>query len=121
MKLNLKQQPYRRITFHIRKDFEQKLQRLEDLKYYRNSLRLRHSLGKSNCRSSKQTCKKREAPYDLNGATVFCTLNLTTGNHQLELDSESRHVISFSSHVGARNAPSGIFLSKLNRHHCFLS
>ena len=39
---------------------------------------------------------------DLNGATVFCQLDLSTGYHQLELEQESRQITTFSSHVGLR-------------------
>lgn len=39
---------------------------------------------------------------DLNGATVFSTLDLTSRYHELELDPESRHITTFSTHVGLR-------------------
>ena len=39
---------------------------------------------------------------DLNGATHFSTLDLSSGYHQLELAPESRYVTTFSTHVGLR-------------------
>ena len=36
---------------------------------------------------------------DLNGSTVFSTLDLASAYHQLELDQNSRHITTFSSHV----------------------
>ena len=36
---------------------------------------------------------------DLNGATMFSTLDLRAGYHQLELDPESRQITTFSTHV----------------------
>jgi hypothetical protein len=39
---------------------------------------------------------------DLNGATVFTTLDLASGYHQLELDAECRHITTFTTHVGLR-------------------
>ena len=39
---------------------------------------------------------------DLNGATHFSTLDLSSGYHQLELAPESRFIITFSTHVGLR-------------------
>ena len=39
---------------------------------------------------------------DLNGATVFSKLDLSSGYHQLELAPESRHITTFSTHVGLR-------------------
>ena len=39
---------------------------------------------------------------DLNGATVFSTLDLASGYHQLELHPESRHITTFTTHVGLR-------------------
>jgi hypothetical protein len=39
---------------------------------------------------------------DLNGATVFTTLDLSSGYHQLELAEEIRHITTFSTHLGLR-------------------
>ena len=39
---------------------------------------------------------------DLNGSTVFTTLDLSSGYHQLELAEESRHITTFSTHFGLR-------------------
>ena len=39
---------------------------------------------------------------DLNGATHFSTLDLSSGYHQLELSPESRFISTFSTHVGLR-------------------
>ena len=39
---------------------------------------------------------------DLNGATVLSKLGLSSGYHQLELEPESRHITTFSIHVGLR-------------------
>ncbi|CAB3986642.1 Retrovirus-related Pol poly from transposon [Paramuricea clavata] len=39
---------------------------------------------------------------DLNGAIVFSTLDLASGYHQLELHPESRHITTFTTHVGLR-------------------
>ena len=39
---------------------------------------------------------------DLNGATHFSTLDLSSGYHQLELTPESRYVTTFNTHVGLR-------------------
>ena len=49
---------------------------------------------------------------DLNGATHFSTLDLSSGYHQLELAQESRFVTTFSTHVGLRRfkrLPFGIY------------
>lgn len=37
---------------------------------------------------------------DFNGATVFTKLDLWSGYHQVELAPESRHITTFSTHVG---------------------
>ena len=59
---------------------------------------------------------------DRDGATVFSTLDLTSGYHQLELDPESRYITTFSTHVGLRpykrlmfgiNAASEIFQNSI--------
>ena len=39
---------------------------------------------------------------DLNGTTIFSKLDLTSGYHQLELQTGSRHITTFSTHVGLR-------------------
>ena len=39
---------------------------------------------------------------DLNGATVFTKLDLWPGYDQLELAPDSRHITTFSTHVGLR-------------------
>ena len=39
---------------------------------------------------------------DLNGATVFSKLDLSSGYHQFELSPESRNITTFSTHVGLR-------------------
>lgn len=39
---------------------------------------------------------------DLNGATHFSTLDLSSGYHQLELSLESRFITTFSTHVDLR-------------------
>ena len=40
---------------------------------------------------------------DLNGAQIFSKLDLKAGYHQLELDEESRQIMTFSTHVGIRH------------------
>ena len=37
---------------------------------------------------------------DLNGVTVFSKLDVSSGYHQLQLEPESRHITTFSTHVG---------------------
>ena len=39
---------------------------------------------------------------DLNGASVFSKLDLSSGYHQLELEPEGRHITTFSTRVGLR-------------------
>ena len=41
-----------------------------------------------------------EVIHDLNGATIFSKLDLNQGYHQLCLHPESRHITTFSTHVG---------------------
>lgn len=41
-----------------------------------------------------------ELTADLNGATVFSKIDLTSGYHQLELNNESRPITTFSTHIG---------------------
>ena len=44
----------------------------------------------------------RRSHCDLNGATVFSKLDLSSGYHQFELSPESRNITTFSTHVGLR-------------------
>ena len=37
---------------------------------------------------------------DLNGSTIFSTLDMTAGYHQFELEEECRNITTFSTHVG---------------------
>ena len=46
---------------------------------------------------------------DLNGTTIFSKLDLTSGYHQLELQTGSRHITTFSTHVGLRRYKRLIF------------
>ena len=46
---------------------------------------------------------------DLNGATHFSTLDLSSGYNQLQLAPESRYVTTFSTHINGVNAASEIF------------
>jgi len=61
---------------------------------------------------------------DLNGATVSSKLDLSSGYHQLELHPDSRHITTFSTHVGLRrykrlmfgiNAASEIFQNAIEQ------
>ncbi|XP_028406801.1 uncharacterized protein LOC114529243 [Dendronephthya gigantea] len=119
-----KQQPHRRIPFHIRKDVEAELQRLEELDIIEKvdeptpwvspvvvvpkktgAIRLCVDMREANkaVRREKHLMPTLdELITDLNGATVFSTLDLTSGYHQLELDPASRHITTFSTHIGLR-------------------
>ena len=63
---------------------------------------------------------------DLNGATVFGRLDLSSGYHQLELEPESLYITTFTTHVGLRrykrlmfgiNAVSEIFQNAIEEIH----
>jgi hypothetical protein len=63
-----------------------------------------------------------ELAADLNGATCFSKLDLSSGYHQFELDTASRHITTFTTHKGLRrfkrlifevNAASEIFQNAL--------
>ena len=41
-----------------------------------------------------------DVSLDLNGAQYFSKLDLTQAYHQLELDSESRYITTFSTYLG---------------------
>jgi hypothetical protein len=108
-----KQQKHRRIPFHIRKDVEKELQRLEDLDIIEQvdgptpwvspivvvpkktgEIRLcvdRREANKAVQREKQPMPTVDELFTDLNGTTVFSTLDLASDYHQLELHPESRH------------------------------
>ena len=108
-------------TFHIRKDVENELQRLEDLDVIERvegptpwvspivvvpkktgEIRLCVDMREANKavkREKHLMPTLHELITDLNGATVFSTLDLTSGYHQLELDPESRHTTIQTTHV----------------------
>ena len=139
-----KQQEHRRIPFHIRKDVERELQRLEDLDIIEQVdgptpwispiVVVPKKNGETrlciDMREANKAVRREKHPMptldelvtDLNGATVFTTLDLTSGYHQLELHPESRHITTFTTHVGLRrykrlifgiNAASEIFQNKI--------
>ena len=119
-----KQQPHRRIPFHVRKDVEMELKRLEELDIIETVtgptpwvspiVIVPKSSGEVRiCVDMREANKavKREKHLmptiddlvaDLNGATVFSKLDLSSGYHQLELAPESRYITTFSTHVGLR-------------------
>jgi hypothetical protein len=139
-----KQQSHCHIPFHTRKDVEKELQRLEDLDFIERvegptpwvspivvvptktgEIRLCVDMREANKAVKREKRLKPtldELIPDLNGATVFSTLDLTSGYHQLELEPESRYITTFSTHVGLRrykrlmfgiNAASEIFQIQL--------
>ena len=116
-----KQQKHRRIPFHIRKDVERELARLEAddviektdgptpwvspivvVPKKTGAVRICVDMREANKAVKRE---KHLMPTiddlitDLNGATMFSTLDLRAGYHQLELDPESRQITTFSTHV----------------------
>ena len=66
-----------------------------------------------------------DVSLDLNGAQYFSKLDLTQAYHQLELDSESRYITTFSTHLGlyrytrlnyGTNAAAEVFQNTLQQH-----
>ena len=119
-----REQPHRRIPFHIRKDAEKELKRLEKLDIIETVegptpwispiVVVPKKSGEVRiCVDMREANKavKREKQFmptiddliaDLNGVTHFSTLDLSSGYHQLELAPECRYVTTFSTHVGLR-------------------
>ena len=119
-----RQQPHCRIPFHVRQDVEKELERPENsdiiekmtgptswvspivvvLKSY-GQVRLCVDMREAN---KTVTREKHLMPTiddlvaDVSGATVISNLDLSFGYHQLELEPESRHITTFSTHVGLR-------------------
>lgn len=116
-------QPQRRIPFHVRKDVEKEIQRLEKLDIIekvegptpwvspvvvvpkKSGVRLCVDM-----RAANKAIKREKHPMptiddliaDLNGATVFSKLDMTNAYHQLELDESCRYITTFATHLGLR-------------------
>ena len=119
-----RQQPHRRIPFHVRGDVEKELERLERLDIIervegptpwissivvvpKKSGEVRICVDMRDANKAVKRGKHLmptidDLIADLNGATHFSTLDLSSGYHQLELEPESRFVTTFSTHVGLR-------------------
>jgi len=119
-----RQLPHRRIPFHVREDVEKELERLKKLDIIEKVegptpwaspivIVTKKSGEVRICIEMREANKaiKREKHLmstiddlivDLNGATHFITLDLSSGYHQLELAPESCHVTTFSTHIGLR-------------------
>ena len=119
-----KQQPHCRILFRVRADIEKDLERLEMLDIIeevegpppwvspivlapKKSGEVRicvdmHKANKAIEREKHLITTIDELVADLNDATTFTKFDLSSSYHQLKLASESRHIITFSTHVGLR-------------------
>lgn len=117
-----KQQPLRRVPFHVRKDVDAELNRLLKLDIIEKAegptswvspvvVVPKKSSGVRLCvdmRQANKAVQRERHPMptidelitDLNGSTVFSTVDLTSGYHQFELDPASRHVTTFTTHQG---------------------
>ncbi|MCG7866506.1 MAG: hypothetical protein JAY74_09055 [Candidatus Thiodiazotropha taylori] len=117
-------QRHRRIPFHVRKDVEAELQRLEDQGVIEPVsgptpwvspvvVVPKKSSGVRVCidmRMANKAISREKHPMptadelmaDLNSSTVFSKLDLSNAYHQLELAEESRYITTFSTHVGLR-------------------
>ena len=119
-------QPHHRILYHMRKKVEEELQRLEDLDIIEkvdgptpwvspivvvpkskkpDEIRICVDMRMPN-KAIKRTRHIMPTVNDilmrLNEATVFSKFDLNSGDHQLELDEQSRNITTFSTHVGLR-------------------
>ena len=118
-------QQHRRVPFHLRKQVEAELTKLEEMdiietitgptpwvspivcvpKKNKNEVRVCVDMREANNAIGRE---KHPMPTlddliaDLNGATVFTKLDMTLAYHQLELDEASRYITTFSTHVGLR-------------------
>ena len=116
-------QPHRRIPFHIRKQVEAELDRLEKLDIIEkvdgstpwvspivvapkpknpNAIRLCVDMREPNkaiLRSRHITPTLDDMILDLNGSKVFSKMDLRNGYHQPELSEDSRNITTFTTHV----------------------
>ncbi|XP_063436697.1 uncharacterized protein LOC134718136 [Mytilus trossulus] len=119
-------QPHRRIPFHIRKQVEPELEKLEKQDIIekvigptpcvspivvapkpkiKNEIRLCVDMREPNkaiLRSRHITPTLDDMILGLNGSKVFSKMDLRSGHHQLELNGESRNITTFTTHVGLR-------------------
>ncbi|CAC5363561.1 unnamed protein product [Mytilus coruscus] len=120
-------QPHRRIPFHVRKQVEAELERLERLDIIERvhgptpwvspivvapkpkspgEIRICVDMSLPNQAIQRQrhiTPTIDDLIVDLNGAKVFSKMDLLNGYHQLELTQESRNITTFTTHVGLRS------------------
>ena len=119
-----RQQPHRRIPFHVRDAVEKELERLQELDMIeqvdgptpwispivvvpKKSGAVRICVDMREANKAIKREKHLMPTIDdliahLNGATHFSTLDLSSGFHQLELAPESRNLTTFSTHIGLR-------------------
>ncbi len=119
-----KQQPYRRVPYHLAKPIEKKLDKLiendvieaiekpsewvsalvavpKPKKPGEVRLTIDSRFANKAIKSIKYvTPTTEEIAYDLNGATVFSRIDLNKAFHQLELDEGSRDITTFVTHRG---------------------
>ena len=115
-------QRLRRLPYHARKKVEDKLDKLEDLGIIEKvqeptpwisllvvvpktneSVRLCLDMRRVNeavIRERHMIPKLDELLQDVNGATVFSKINLSSGYHQLQLCEESKSLTAFATHEG---------------------
>ncbi|GFR73036.1 retrovirus-related Pol polyprotein from transposon 297 [Elysia marginata] len=117
-------QKHRRIPYHIRKDTEAELKRLEKQDIIENAegptpwvspivVIPKKTGGVRLCvdmRRANEAIKRERHPMptleevinELNSSKFFSRLDLKQAFHQLELSEESRHITTFATHVGLR-------------------
>lgn len=117
-------QRHRRIPFHIRKDVETEIERLEKMDVIEKVdgatpwispavIVPKKNGGVRVCvdmREANRAIGREKHPMptvddliaDLNSSTVFSKLDMTNAYHQLELDESSRYITTFTTHVGLR-------------------
>ena len=117
-------QPHRRVSFHVRKQLEEQLQRDEELGVIERiegptpwvspivvapkpkspgKVRVCVDMRQANKAIKRErhvTPTIKEMTGDLNGAKVFTKLDLNQGYNQLELAPESRYISTFGTHMG---------------------
>ena len=115
---------YRRIPYHVRKDVEAEIQRLEKQDIIEKvegptpwvspivvvpkktgGVRLCVDMRRANAAIKRERHPMptlEEVINELNGSKFFSRLDLQQAFHQMELAEESRHITTFATHVGLR-------------------